>query len=169
MPNGNKFKGNKGKKGRRRKNPYADFDEKTDQYAKVLSMQGGKHMTVQPLDNPNGETVSAIIKGSHHRKIWYRKDELIVIRTIGQLVEVQGKVPMDEINSIRQKFDMLEGGDNCRLVFGDVDNVSDSDDDNGSGSGTRSAGRQIPAQPIKDFSILNSPAEDAGPINIDDI
>lgn len=162
--NGNKFKGNKAKKGKKRKNPYATFDEKFDQYAKVVNMQGGKHMTVQPLDNLNGCTVLAIIKGKHHRKVWYNKDELIVIRNIGKrdnnkdLYEVQGKVQVQENSAVRNKFDKLQGDEDNNYIFADDDEISDSD----------SSDDGIPPQPIPEF--LDSDKSDTDTdINIDTI
>jgi translation initiation factor IF-1 len=129
MSNGNKFKGNNAKKSFRKKNPYIDFDEKLDEYGKVLSMQGGKHLTVQLLDNSKGKTVSAIIKGIHHRKIWYAKDELVIIRPLGNLYEVQGKVAEDDIKAIQRRFDKLEGNNNGLCVLNDDDDDNDNDDD----------------------------------------
>lgn len=119
MPNGNKFKGNNKKKGFRKKNPYTDFDETIDEYAKVLSLQGGKHLTVQLLSDTKDKTVSAIIKGSHHRKIWYKKDELVIVRSMGNLYEVQGKISNDELKIIQQQFDKLEGNTNNTFTFDD--------------------------------------------------
>lgn len=127
MSNGNKFKGNNTKKSFRKKNPYSDFDEKTDEYAKILSLQGGKHLTAQLLDNAKDKIVNALIKGSHHRKIWYKKDELIILRSFGNLYEVQGKVSEDEIKTIQRRFDMLEGNADNSFTFDDDLNLDGSD------------------------------------------
>lgn len=116
MSNGNKFKGNKNKKSFRKKNPHPDFDENLDEYAKVISLQGGKHLTIQLLESKEKQ-VSAIIKGCHHRKIWYTKDELIIVRPLDNLYEVQGKVPPDELKSVQILFDKLEGIHNNSFVF----------------------------------------------------
>ena len=124
MPNGNKFKGNKGKKGWRKKNPNSIFDEKVDEYAKVISLQGGKHLTIQLLDSKE-KHVSALIKGSHHRKIWYKKEELIIVRFLENLYEVQGKVSAEETKTIQRLFDKLDGNDNNDIIFDDNTDIND--------------------------------------------
>ena len=95
------------------------FDEKTDEYAKVLSLQGGKHLTAQLLDSSKDKIVSAVIKGSHHRKIWYTKDDYIIVRPFENLYEVQGKVPDDYVKTIQNKFDKLDKKSNTSYIFED--------------------------------------------------
>jgi hypothetical protein len=126
MPNGNKFKGTKKKKGFRKKNPNPDFDERLDEYALVSTIQGGKHLSVK-LFNTGNDIVQAIIKGSHHRKIWYKKDEIVIIRSLGNLYEVQGKVPPDEARALKRQFDKLNTNDNTNTPFVFNDEVNDSD------------------------------------------
>lgn len=129
MPNGNIFKGNKKKKGRHsRKEEFAIFDEKTDQYAKVIGMQGGKHMTVQPA-SLNGETVHATISGKHHKKVWFKKDDYVVISITpnSSYVEVVGRVHESELKKVRAMFDKSDGTKDSSYIFDGE--MSDSDED----------------------------------------
>jgi hypothetical protein len=129
MPNGNLFKGNKKKKGgRKRKEEFADFNPLTDQYAKIIRLEGGKHMTVQPLNAPKGTTLQAIISGKHHKKVWFKKEEIIVISTTpgSNYTEVVGRVKHSELKKVRAKFDELE--DNEDNVFDMTDDESDKND-----------------------------------------
>lgn len=130
MPNGNgnKFKGSNNKKGRKKKNPIADFNAKLDEYGKIVTIQGGKHLSVQLADKKDN-IVHAIIKGSHHRKIWYKKDELVIIRSLGNLYEVQGKVATNEIKKIQHIFDKLEGNDKETFIFDDNNNIDSDNSD----------------------------------------
>lgn len=123
--NGNKFKGNKQKKGSRgRKDVYADFNPDTDHYGKILGLEGGKHASVSLL--PNGTTIRAMLRGIHHKKVWFKKDDLVIIRGDSNFAEVWGKVNDNESNQIRRDFDKLEGKNNSSMV---IFNESDDSDD----------------------------------------
>jgi hypothetical protein len=110
--NGNRLKGNNQKKtarARGRKDVNVDFDKDTDQYAQVINMQGGKHMTVLPLGNKDKEYIRATIRGIHHKKVWFKVDDFVVIRTDGNLVEVQGKASEYDINMVKKEFEKMKG------------------------------------------------------------
>lgn len=179
--NGNKFKGNKQKKGSRgRKDVYADFNQDTDHYGKILGLEGGKHASVSLL--PNGNTVRAMLRGIHHKKVWFKKDDLVIIRGDNNFAEVWGKVNDNESNQIRREFDKLEGKNNNSIVFNESD---DSDDDNQptakpglkSQSPHLNLSAPIQSQHPTTYSALSTqyalnkkPAEgDDEPFNIDDI
>jgi len=124
--NGNKFKGNKQKKGSRgRKDVYADFNSDTDHYGKILGLEGGKHASVSLL--PNGNTIRAMLRGIHHKKVWFKKEDLVIIRGDSNFAEVWGKVNDNESNQIRREFDKLEGKNNSSMVI--FNESDDSDDD----------------------------------------
>src|SRR5579872_6350206 len=126
--NGNKFKGNKQKKGgRTRKEVYSDFDQKTDRYGKIVGLEGGKGISVLLLDSTDGKPVRAAIRGIHHKKVWFKKDDIVVVR--GE--EIWGKVNDNEVNRIRRQFDTIEGGkgDKSSIIFRDVNDFNDDDDD----------------------------------------
>lgn len=125
--NGNKFKGNKAKKGGRgRKNVYAEFDSKTDQYARVYSIEGGKHLKVIPLNSADNKPIVALIRGIHHKKVWFKKDDLVVITGDSSLMEVVGRVNEGDVSKIRTKFDKLDGG-KTDAIFIDENDFSDQE------------------------------------------
>ena len=127
--NGNKFKGNKAKKGARgRKNVYADFDPNVDQYAKIISIEGGKHMNVLPLDSADGTTVHATIRGIHHKKVWFKKDDYVVITYNGNIAEVMGKVNENDINRVRGQFDNTGDNKKDNIIFCDDEASDDTDE-----------------------------------------
>jgi hypothetical protein len=141
--NGNKFKGNKQKKEERGGKRFANFDTRLDQYARIVNIDGGRHMTVLPLDSIDKKTISVIIPGRFHKRVWFKKDEIIIIAN----GEVRGKVTENEMNRIRAKFDKLEGDQNNSLIFGDDVEDSDQDDEQ------LKEKIAIPLQPKKDYDL----------------
>lgn len=129
--NGNKMKGNSQKKGgRTKKEIYTDFDPTTDRYGKILNLIGGKHVSVLLLNDTDNKPICANIRGIHHKKVWFRKDDLVVVRGTGNIVEIWGKVSEEEYNDIKRKFDLKENkGNTDNLIFQENDNESDSDSD----------------------------------------
>ena len=128
--NGNKFKGNKPKKsGRRRKEVYSEFDSNTDHYGRIVTLEGGKGISVLLLDNTDGKPIHVTIRGIHHKKVWFKKDELVVVRGS----ELWGKVSEGELNRVRRNFDRLEGkGDGNAIVFQYANDLDDEVSDDGS-------------------------------------
>jgi hypothetical protein len=128
--NGNKFKGNKPKKsGRGRKEVYADFNPKTDHYGRIVNIEGGKHVSVVLLDSPDTKPISATIRGIHHKKVWFKKDDLVIVRDNGNMPELWGKVSENECNKVRRFFDKNSTqGNNDANIF---QNANDSDDEEG--------------------------------------
>ncbi len=126
--NGNKFKGNNAKKGAHgRKEVYAEFNPLTDQYARVVSIEGGKHINLMPLDSTDNKPITALIRGIHHKKVWFKKDDLVVITGIGNLVEIVGKVNDSDIKKIRSKFDKIDADKIGDPIFDDGENESNDD------------------------------------------
>jgi hypothetical protein len=129
--NGNATKGNAQKKkggGFGKKEIFSDFDPVTDYYAKIINMEGGKGVSVMPLKSIDQKPVHVNIRGIHHKKVWYRKDDLVVIRGI----EIWGKVNESEHNLVKRGFDKLEGkGDGSNVIFEneeeDIDDMDDAD------------------------------------------
>lgn len=162
--NGNNVKGNIVKKrARKKKATQAELDPDCDQYAKVISPEGGKHLRVMPLGSYDKKTVAVDIPGRFHKKVWFNKDDIIVIThaskdTSGrQKFEVKGRVGDGEVARIRTKFDRMDGDGTNALIFGDVDNLSDDEDDN----------KKIPMQPIRKFKLED--IDEKEEINIDEI
>ena len=147
--NGNKFKGNKQKKsGRGRKEVYSEFDPNTDQYGKIVTMEGGKGVSVIILNSPDGKPIHVAIRGIHHKKVWFKKEDLVVVRGS----EIWGKVSDGEMNRVRRYFDIFEGrGDNGMVMF--RDNGMEDDEEE--------------STPSKKF--ITTDADDNETINFDDI
>ena len=149
--NGNKFKGTRGKKGR--VNAYADYDPQTDQYARIASIEGGKHMTVLPLNG--AARLPALIRGIHHKKVWFKKDDIVVITVTSGMCEVKGKAQEQELGRVRMQFDKKSHDP----VFGDTGDLSGSDDEKDN------TGDMVPVQPNRRLE----PSDDDGLIDIDAI
>lgn len=158
--NGNKFKGNKAKKGGRgRKNVYAEFDSKTDQYARVHSIEGGKHLKVIPLNSVDNKPIVALIRGIHHKRVWFKKDDMVVITGDSTLMEVVGKVNEGDISKVRTKFEKMEGG-STDLIFIDENEFSDEElnEDN-----------KIIPQPNRPFDLSELDKENSEELDFDNI
>jgi hypothetical protein len=127
--NGNAFKGNAQKKGgggRPKKEVFSDFDPNTDRYGKIVNMEGGKGASVLLLNSIDGKPVHVSIRGIHHKKVWFKKDELVVVRGS----ELWGKVHEGEAKRIGRTFEQVQGkGDTNQILFGDLpDEYSDDSD-----------------------------------------
>lgn len=125
--NGNKFKGKQ--RGRRaRKQTHSDYNENTDSYGKVITGLGERRMSVLLLDDPSGQPVKATIRGIHINKVWYKKDDIVVIRYNGNLYEIQGFANEGEQRRVREEFNKLEGKtEKGEVIFRDP-NASDSEE-----------------------------------------
>ena len=154
--NGNKFKGTRGKKGR--VNAYADYDAQTDQYARVASIEGGKHMTVLPLNG--AARLPALIRGIHHKKVWFKKDDIVVITVTSGMCEVKGKAQEQEIGRVRIQFDKSKSRDPVFGDAGDLSELSGSDDEK-----QDDPDDLVPAQPNRRLE----PSDDDGSVDIDAI
>lgn len=149
--NGNKFKGNNEKKAARgRKNQFADFNQGNDQYAKIISIEGGRHLKVVPLDSIDNQPMMVLMKGVHHKKVWFKKDEIIVISD----GEVKGRVNENEMRKIRTRFDIKDNDKDNSLIFGGDDMSDDDDDDDNKGENTKKTSGVCVAEQRKiDFDL----------------
>lgn len=134
--NGNKFKGNKQKKGRRsRKEMFASYDEESDTYGKIIGSQGGKHLSVLLLGDAEQKPIMASVRGIHHKKVYFKKDDLVVVRHNGNLYEIWGHIDESEIRRVREDFNRFENnGNQSSIIFQDKNNIypsSDDDDEDG--------------------------------------
>jgi len=136
--NGNRFKGNQQKKtGRAKKNAIADFDKDNDMYVRVVSIEGGKHLSVLPLDSSDKKTIMAVIPGKFHKKVWFRKEDILIVTKSGNICEVKGKIDEGSLSKIKSQFEKMDSGNNSdSMVFGN-DN-DDSDDDEKKDDNTKS-------------------------------
>jgi hypothetical protein len=157
--NGNKFKGNKQTKGvRNRKRMIADFNSGTDRYAKIVSLEGGRHAMVLPLDSTDNKPISVMIKGIHHKKIWFKRDDLVVIRD----GEIEGRVNDTDRNKVQREFDKLDGDKSSHFIFQNDNEFSDDEN-----SGEEES--KVPAQPKRNFDISSLETKDNEEVNPDDI
>jgi len=156
--NGNKFKGNKQKKGRRtRKEMFAKYDDSSDTYGKIIASQGGKHMSVLLLGDTDKKPVSASVRGIHHKKVYFKKDDIVVIRHSGNLCEIWGYVDESEIRRVRDDFNRFENnGNQSSIIFQDTNKLypssSSSDEDD-------KTGKVLPQQTKPLFPDSNSSSE----------
>ena len=131
--NGNALKGNNQKKIARkiRKDEKVEFDSELDQYARVVCIQGGKHVTVHPLGNAEKDYISANIRGIHHKKVWFKPDDFVVIRNIENFVEIQGKVTDADMVNVKQTYEKLfkKNDRDTDIGFDIGDNADKKDDD----------------------------------------
>ena len=76
----------------------------------------------------DGKPVHVNIRGIHHKKVWYKKDDLVVIRGM----EIWGKVSESDYSRVKRSFELLEGkGDASNIEFGDEGDDHDESDGDG--------------------------------------
>lgn len=133
--NGNITKGNKGKKARRRADPYGDFQEGEDQYGRVYNLSGIDHLEVE-LTSPNEDgdkIVKCRIPGRFYKKVWFKKHDLVVVgeRFSEKIYELKGKVRESDANRVKRMFDSAENDDNdmCVQIGGDENEFEEDHDD----------------------------------------
>ncbi len=121
----------KGKKGgRATKNPTKEFDTENGifYYAQVKSKLGGNTLDVLLQ---TGESVHATIPGRFLRRVWFNKDDLIVVSNeTGSFYDVVQKITnpatLAEANlALNIKLDK----DNAQMFRADIDDIVDEEDD----------------------------------------
>ncbi len=121
----------KGKKGgRATKNPAKEFDTENGifYYAQVKSKLGGNTLDVLLQ---TGESVHATIPGRFLRRVWFNKDDLIVVSNeTGSFYDVVQKITnpatLAEANlALNIKLDK----DNAQMFRADIDDIVDEEDD----------------------------------------
>jgi len=166
--NGNKFKGNKQKKGRRgRKEMFASYDEESDTYGKIVGSQGGKHLSVLLLGDAEQKPIMASVRGIHHKKVYFKKDDLVVVRHNGNLYEIWGYIDESEIRRVREDFNRFENnGNQSSIIFQDKNNLYPSSDDDEEGDTIKenvSANSEhiVPQQKLPTYPISCSSSENS--------
>lgn len=158
--NGNKFKGNKQKKGRRgRKEMHADYDDTSDTYGKIVSVQGGKQLTVLLLDSIDKKPVTAHVRGIHHRRVYFKKDDLVVVRDCGNILEIWGYVNESEIRRVRDEFNTYENdGNQNSIIFREANSIypSSSEEEEKQNDNIVPPQQNQPTFPVSDSSEENS-------------
>lgn len=161
--NGNKFKGNQQKKlNRAQKSANDEFNPEIDRYAKIASIDGGKHVTLKLCENNVKKLMPAIIRGIHHKKLWFNKDDMVVVRDNGNLNEIWRKVTQAEIHIVQKEFDKLDnenGSSGNDIIFRepDANDTSESSDDE---SNNVDKHLRIAPQPTRKFVIDNDSDDD---------
>ena len=125
--NGNLFKGNVQQKkqrkeenkeqyrSRNKKKSIIDVISKEDQYAFIDSLDGGKHAKVILIESIDRRPIIAVIPGKFHKRVWFKKGDVVIVSENGNLFEIKGKANEAEANQIRAKFD--KGDEDESLVF----------------------------------------------------
>lgn len=102
--NGNLFKGNNQKKVMRgKKDEHVEFRSDTDQFAKVLAIEGGKIVRVVTANGDTKQEVRVVISGKHYKKIWFKKDDIVVICD----GEIRGKVSDKDFSKARTELSKI--------------------------------------------------------------
>jgi hypothetical protein len=147
--NGNKVKGNNEKKvARNRKKQVIAYDESIHKFARVVSLDGGKHLKAIPQDSLDKTPLDYLISGKHHKRVWFRKDDIIVVAD----GEVLGKLDWCEnieINKIKHIFEKIDGG-NTGIEFYNDDNYTSDEEENENDDGTV---KVMPQRIVEDINI----------------
>lgn len=130
--NGNLTKGNKGKKNRRRVNPYATAED-GDNYGRIYK-NDGQHVTVElPSENEDGKTqITCRIPGKFWKKIWFNKGDLVVVsgKISENIYELKGKVSDSEARKVRRLFENTDNQDeDIGVRIGGDENEEEQDHD----------------------------------------
>lgn len=124
--NGNIYKGNRQQKEERRKKNKEQHKKSSivnsvsgdESYAFVDSLLGGKHVRVTMIDGADNKSVIAVIPGRFYKRVWFKKDDVVIVSENGNLREIKGKASESEASTIRSKFGRDK--DSNALVFEDV-------------------------------------------------
>jgi initiation factor 1A len=90
----------KGKKGgARNKNPVTKFDTNDGyhHYGQVIQILGGNRLSIRLT---NDEIVQAVIPGKFMNKVWFRKDDYVVLMRENNFYDVVQKITSSEVQSI---------------------------------------------------------------------
>jgi translation initiation factor IF-1 len=90
----------KGKKGgARNKNPTAKFDTNDGyhHYGQVIQILGGNRLNIKLTNDVN---VQAVIPGKFMNKVWFRKDDYVVLKEENNFYDIVQKITSSEIQSI---------------------------------------------------------------------
>jgi len=90
----------KGKKGgARNKNPSTKFDTNDGyhHYGQVIQILGGNRLSIRLT---NDEIVQAVIPGKFMNKVWFRKDDYVVLKGENNFYDVVQKITSSEVQSI---------------------------------------------------------------------
>jgi initiation factor 1A len=90
----------KGKKGgARNKNPATKFDTNDGyhHYGQVIQILGGNRLSIRLT---NDEIIQAVIPGKFMNKVWFRKDDYVVLMRENNFYDVVQKITSSEVQSI---------------------------------------------------------------------
>ena len=95
----NKFK-RKGNGKRKRRNAMTKVEGDFDHYAIITDFSGSTRLLAKLLDGP---VVSVRIPNKFYKKVWFRKDDIIIVTKLADtMFEIKGKVPDNELNLIKK-------------------------------------------------------------------
>jgi len=132
MPNifgGNKYK--KGKKGgRKNKNPTTAFDvtDGVHYYGQVIQKLGHNRLSIKLQ---TGETIQAIIPGKFMKKLWFNKEDFIVVEhTGGEFYDVIQKIQaLDQLETAAKSIGIKLNKDDYNIYRADEDDEDDDEND----------------------------------------
>jgi translation initiation factor IF-1 len=121
---GKNFK--KGKKGgRKTKNPSTEFNTEDGLhfYGQVKSRIGGNTLDVTLQ---TGETVHATIPGRFMKKVWFNKDDLIVVRQEGNFYDIVQKITnASTLSEASTALNIKLDKDNSNIFRADIEDMED--------------------------------------------
>jgi translation initiation factor IF-1 len=131
MPNlfgGNKYK--KGKKGgRKNKNPTNTFDvtDGVHYYGQVIQKLGHNRLSIKLQ---SGETIQAVIPGKFMKKIWFNKEDFIVVEhTGGEFYDVIQKIQApDQLETAAKSIGIKLNKDDYNIYRLDEDENNEDDE-----------------------------------------
>lgn len=160
--NGNKFKGNKSKKERRRRNPDAEYDSDNDRYAKIINLHGDCRVTVEPVDSDEKVILCASIPGKFKKKVWFNRGDYVVInQVVDNKWMVKGKINQKELKKIINMFDKKNNNDDLGVIkFTGDESESNSEEKEVNDKHNNKKKQKIAPQPERNFDIIDSSSDE---------
>jgi len=145
----------KGKKGgSRNKNPSTKFDTNDGyhHYGQVVQILGGNRIGVRLT---NDEMVQAVIPGKFMNKVWFRKDDYVVLKRENNFFDVVQKITSSEIQSIASNSLCVKLDKDDYNIYQTELNQNNSDDEDFNETLNKEA-KKVMAAKIKDTGLKSS-------------
>lgn len=142
----------KGKKGgSRNKNPSTKFDTNDGyhHYGQVVQILGGNRISVRLT---NDEMVQAVIPGKFMNKVWFRKDDYVVLKRENNFFDVVQKITSSEIQSIASNSLCVKLDKDDYNIYQTELNQNNSDDEDFNEILNKEA-KKVMASKIKDSGL----------------
>jgi len=128
--NGNKTKGNQGRKAR--KDAIVYFDDTQDQYARIEKLNGVNHVDCLTLKGEKNILQNVIIPGKFYKRVWFKIGDIVIVQPVEEKYEIKGRPDESEIKKLKDQFEKISSskGDSKTIIrFGDSDDEQSDDED----------------------------------------